>query len=587
MKKSILLFTTAACLLGSCKKDLLNTAPYDQLASETMWTSDNLTELGVNGIYNALRLGQNTSSASGLELYQYDRFSFIGQTRDAQAMLQGTIQPSDGLFSANWQNFYEGVIRANDAITNIPAKSPSAPEKKGRLLAEAKFLRAYFYFRLNQVWKGVPLYLEPVAYNEFNKPRETEQTIWDAVVKDLTDAINEPNLPNKYAKGNANFGRVSKSAAHALRGKVYMYMSKWAEAAADFQKVKDLGHSLFPNYQQLFTEVNEQSDEMIFSIQNIGVSGLGSTTQFFCGTRSSFGSCWNTYFVSPNLVDLYEKSDGSKFNWDAVLPGYSSMSPAARQVFFLRDNMTTTERNAAAGRGADMTKYLPAGNEARIRQAFEGRDPRLAANVITPYSTYNGVLGAGPSTVTSRFPYRTENSPTLDLRTDTQAFFYYLYRKYVYEGNAQLLNRSFGPIDFPIIRYADVLLMWAEALNEQGLVAEALSKINEVRARVSMPALQQTDPTKGTFVTGQSDCRERIRNERRIEFPNEGINYFDELRWKTWKETVFKSGNGVQQIWGQNTVPYTWKGDYLYTWPIPLVEIQRNPNLVQNEGWPN
>jgi hypothetical protein len=127
-----------------------------------MWSSDNLTDLGVNGIYNALRLGIQNSGASGLEIYQYDRFGVTAQNRDAESMLQGTITPANGLFSNNWRNFYEGVIRANDAIANIPVKSPSAPAKKARLIAEAKFLRAYFYFRLNQVWKGVPVYLEPV-----------------------------------------------------------------------------------------------------------------------------------------------------------------------------------------------------------------------------------------------------------------------------------------------------------------------------------------------------------------------------------------------------------------------------------------
>jgi hypothetical protein len=101
-----------------------------------------------------------------------------------------------------------------------------------------------------------------------------------------------------------------------------------------------------------------------------------------------------------------------------------------------------------------------------------------------------------------------------------------------------------------------------------------------------MPALQQTDNTKGTFVSGQTDMTERIRQERRVEFINEGINYFDELRWKTWKNTVFRAGNGTQQIWGQNTHVYTWPGDYIYTWPIPQAERERNPSLTQNEGWP-
>ncbi|HEY1202740.1 MAG TPA: RagB/SusD family nutrient uptake outer membrane protein, partial [Niastella sp.] len=226
--------------------------------------------------------------------------------------------------------------------------------------------------------------------------------------------------------------------------------------------------------------------------------------------------------------------------------------------------------------------------EARIKAAYDNRDPRLAANVITPYSSFYGVLGgtAVNQTVISRFPYRAETAPTLDYRTDTQAFFYYLYRKFVGENNNELLDRAFGPIDMPLIRYADVLLMWAEALNELGDVPGAISKVNEVRARAGLPNLQQADNTKGTYVSGQTEMTDRIRNERRVEFPNEGINYFDELRWKTWQSSTFKSGSGVQQVWGQITVPYTWGGDYLYAWPIPSAEIERNPSLEQNPGWP-
>lgn len=588
MKKIFLFISLISVVLTGCQKDLLDTTPYDQLSSENMWKTDNLTDLGVNAIYQALRLDQNTGSASGLELYQYDRFAFGGQQRDGtDAMLMGTITPSNGLFSNNWRNFYEGVIRANDAIANIPAKSPSPDTKKGRLLAESKFLRAYFYFRLNQVWKGVPIYLEPLRYDEFTKGRSTEQEVWDVVLKDLSDAIAEPNLPNKYAKGNANFGRVTKSAAYALRGKVYLYLNKWAEAAADFAQVQAAGHALFPDYRMLFKEINEQSDEMIFTIQNTGIINLGSTTQFFCGTRSSFGSCWNTYLVSPNGVDLFENADGSRFNWDDIIPGYSTMNARARQVYFLRDNLTAAERTARQNLGADMTKYLPTGNEARIRQAFATRDPRLAASVITPYSTYNGVFSNLPATVTSRFPFRAEAATNGDLRTDTQAEFYYLHRKFVYEGNAELLNRAFGPIDFPIIRFADVLLMWAEALVELNDIPGAMQRVNLVRARAGLPALQNTDPTRPTFVSSQSNMRDRVRNERRVEFLNEGINYFDELRWKTWKDTKFGGANGLRSVWGQNIANYTWGGDHFYTWPIPQAEIQINPNLVQNPGWPN
>jgi hypothetical protein len=588
MRKISLFFTLIILVFTGCQKDLLDTTPYDQLSSENMWTTDNLTDLGVNSIYEALRLGQNTGSASGLELYQYDRFAVGTMQRDGtDAFLLGTITPSNSLFSNNWKNFYEGVIRANDAIANIPKKSPSADTKKARLVAESKFLRAYYYYRLNQVWKGVPIYTEPLKYDQFTKARSTEQEVWDLVIKDLSDAIADPNLPSKYAKGNTNYGRATKAAAYALRGKVYLYLNKWSEAANDFAQVQAAGHTLFSDYKALFKEANEQSDEMIFSIQNTGIVNLGSTTQFFCGTRSAFGSCWNTYLVSPNGVDLFENLDGSKFNWDVIIPGYSTMTPKARQVYFMRDNLTAAEIAARQALGADMTKYLPTGNEARIKKAFENRDPRLAASVITPYSTYNGVFGSAPATVTSRFPYRAEAATNGDLRTDTQAEFFYLHRKFVYEGNTELLNRAYGPIDFPIIRFADVLLNWAEALTESNDIAGAIQKVNLVRVRAGIAPLQNTDATKPTYVANQSDMRDRIRNERRIEFFNEGVNYFDELRWKTWKDSKFGGANGYRSAWGQNIANYTWGGDHYYVWPIPQAEIQINPKLVQNPGWPN
>lgn len=588
MRKISLFCTLIILVFTGCQKDLLDTTPYDQLSSENMWTTDNLTDLGVNSIYEALRLGQNTGSASGLELYQYDRYAVGTMQRDGtDAFLLGTITPSNSLFSSNWRNFYEGVIRANNAIANIPSKSPSSDAKKGRLLAESKFLRAYFYYRLNQVWKGVPIYTEPLKYNEFTKARSTEQEVWNLVIKDLSEAIAEANLPNKYAKGNANFGRATKAAAYALRGKVYLYMNKWTEAASDFAQVQTAGHSLFADYKNLFKEINEQSDEMIFSLQNTGIVNLGSTTQFFCGTRSAFGSNWNTYLVSPNGVDLFENIDGTKFNWDDIIPGYNAMTPKARQVYFMRDNLTAAEKTARQNLGADMTKYIAVGNEARVKKAFENRDPRLGASVITPYSTYNGVFSNLPASVTSRFPYRAEAATNGDLRTDTQAEFFYLHRKFVYEGNAELLNRAYGPIDFPIIRFADVLLNWAEALTESNDIAGAIQKVNLVRARAGIALLQNSDATKPTYVANQSNMRDRIRNERRIEFINEGVNYFDELRWKTWKDTKFGGANGYRSVWGQNIANYTWGGDHFYTWPIPQAEIQINPKLVQNPGWPN
>lgn len=148
----------------------------------------------------------------------------------------------------------------------------------------------------------------------------------------------------------------------------------------------------------------------------------------------------------------------------------------------------------------------------------------------------------------------------------------------MYEGASETPNRTYGPIDQPLIRYADVVLMLAEAINEQrGGDPEAISLVNSIRQRVGMPALRN--------VTGQTDLRERIRNESRWELAIEGINYFDELRWGTWKEKKFYDGAGARQIWGENQYNYFWAGDHITTWPIPRVEIERNSNLQQSAGW--
>lgn len=583
MKKIfILLFTIA---FFGCNKDLLDTAPNSSVSNTTMWTTDNLTDLGMAGVYNALRLNMSHSgSITPYELYQMDRFSFTGQGRWDEPLLTGTITAGDPLFLNIWQMMYEGIQRANDGIMNIPLKSPSSEEKKARFIAECKFLRAYFYFRLNEVFKGVPIYVEPFTVVEAIKGRETEEAVWQQVLADLTDCVNEKNLPDRYLAGDANYGHITKSAAYALRGKVYLYKKEWESAAADFQKVKDAGHALFADYKQLFKEENEQCPEIIFSIQHHAESGYGNNFQLLCGWPSVYSRGWNYYMPSPHLVDLYENIDGTPFDWDVVIPGYGNLSVNEREVFFLRDNLTEAEKAAAQLRGAKMSLYLAQGNEERIKKAYENRDPRLKANIVTPYATFRGAYNFTnvESLQHMRWPFRGQAMENGDIQSDTQINFFYFYRKFVAEGVNEIIDRNYGSIDFPVIRYADVLLMWAEALNEQGLTIEAVEKVNEVRGRAGVALL---NANSATAVTGKDNLRLRIQNERRVEFPNEGINYFDELRWGTWDENVFQAGNGRKQIWGTNVSNYSYKGDHLYTWPIPSSEIQMNPNLTQNPGW--
>ncbi len=577
--KNICLLGASIALLTGCNSDLMDLTPYDSIASGNMWTTENLADMGVTGIYNVLR----SENVAG-DLHKFDSYGVSADYRDGNySLLRGNATTGDGQFSGYWKINYEGISRCNDAITNLP-KAPLSESKLARLTAESKFMRAFFYYRLNMMYKGVPIYLEPAELDELVKGRNTEAEVWAQVVTDLTDAINTADLPDKYAAGDAGYGRVTKGAAYALRGKVYMWMNEWAKAEADLRKVGELGYGLFQGeYKQLFKEANEQCEEMIFSLQCIGESGYGNNFSFRYGTRSSFGSCWNTYLVSTDFVETYECADGKPFNWDDYLPGYNSMDLAKRSVYFLRDNMTEAEKAKMAEDGADLSKYLETGNEARIKAAYENRDPRLMATVITPYAEYFGANGATAYTYTLRWPYRGfDTADPFDLKTDTNNRYYYLFRKFVAEGASEIPNREYSPIDIPIIRYADVVLSLAECLNEQGKTSEAVEWVNKVRARAKVALLNSNQYTQ---VSGQDNMRERIRNERRWEFAGEGVNFFDEMRWKTWHETKFKKNAGLKQIWGSMQASYTWGGDYLYNWAIPRSEIQMNNNLTQNSGW--
>lgn len=587
--RNIMIGMAAIALLGSCHPDLLDLNPYGSVSSGNMWTTENLADQGVTGIYNVLRKGRSSSSGEpayvGLGIYQFDCFGVSSDCRDRDySLLLGNATTSNSLFSDYWKDHYEGIHRANDAISHLP-QAPMEDGKRARLIAESKFLRAYFYYKLNMVYKGVPLYLEPIELEECIQGRETEARIWEAVIADLTDCINEPNLPDRYIKGDVNVGRATKAAAYALRGKVYLWTKEWAKAEADLKEVGTLGHKLFDgDYKQLFKEANEQSDEMVFSVQCIGLDGYGNDISFRYGSRSTFGSCWDTYLPSTDFVDSYEWADGQPFNWDDVIPGYNMMSPKARAVYFLRDNMTETQKAKMLEQGADLSKYLPVGNETRIRQAYAGRDPRLEASIITPYSQYLGSDNVD-YTYTLRWPFDTNVAPTCDLKTDIPSSYFYLFRKFVAEGSNEIPNRKYSPIDFPLIRYADVLLNLAEALNEQGDAAkmkEAIDCVNLVRERAGVAKLNSNQYTQ---VTGQDDLRERIRKERRWEFNGEGVNFFDELRWGTWKETKFHENAGLKQIWGEIDYTYSWGGDQYYNWPIPKAEKDMNDNLKQTEGW--
>lgn len=358
-----------------------------------------------------------------------------------------------------------------------------------------------------------------------------------------------------------------------------------------------MGYSLFEGgYKELFKEENEQCPEMIFSIQCYEQDGYGHQMSFKYGSRVTYPGGWNDFYGDTDFIDTYERKDGKPFNWDDYIPGYSKMSAKARSVYFLRDGLNSGNGNFGSGNyrslktkmqdyGADFSKYLDQGNEERIRKVYEDRDPRLIQTYITPYSEYIGspyTAGGLEYTYTLRWPFiENDIEAPFDLRSDTKKVFHYLVRKFVAEG-MENLDRSYSPVDVPLIRYADVLLSLAEALNEQNKTAEAATYVNMVRKRAGIALLNSNSYTN---VAGQDDMRNRIRREKRWELACEGTLYFDELRWGTWYDVKLYEGAGLKECWGQNVVTWTKNGDHYTTWPIPATERQLNTSLTQNDGW--
>ena len=433
--------------------------------------------------------------------------------------------------------------------------------------------------------------------NDYTKPRNSEAEVWNAIITDLTDCINSSNLPDKYAPGDADYGHVTKGAAYALRGKTYLWIKDYQKAVADFKQVTTMGYGLFKGgYSNLFKEANEQCEEMIFSIQCTELNTYGNQMTFKYGSRVTRGSCWDDFYGDVDFIDTYETVEGKPFNWNDFLPGYNEMTPEARSVFFLRDGLESGNGNFDKSKpeqykdlkskmdsyGSDFSKYLDQGNEARLRAAYECRDPRLEQTYITPYAQYLGSPSGVEIMYTLRWPFiQNDTADPFDLRSDSSTYFHYLVRKYVSVGN-ELPYRQYSPIDVPIIRYADVLLSLAEALNESGDTDNAILYVNMVRERAGVAPLNSNEYTA---VKGQGDLRNRIRKEKRWELACEGVLYFDELRWDTWYESKVFEGSGLKQCWGTPVARWSTNGSHYTKWPIPAAERQMNTSLTQNDGW--
>ena len=207
-------------VLGSCN-DFLDRYPYDENSSESMFKSATLAESVVIGAYSNIMYDYNSTDRGVLN---WDSFASILDPSESIVNLNynfmfGTLQPNNSMFSQYWKRLYEGVNRANDVINNIHKVPNMSDDIKARRKAECIFLRAYHYYRLNALWRGVPLYTENLAATEYTKQRSSEEGIWKFIIQSCTECIECAQLPEKISATSADYGRIPKGAAYTLRGK--------------------------------------------------------------------------------------------------------------------------------------------------------------------------------------------------------------------------------------------------------------------------------------------------------------------------------------------------------------------------------
>lgn len=562
-------------ILSACYE--LDLYPKSQLSPETFWKTDEHAKQGVMACYQALKWNETYYRFFGM-----DCLTDIGTGYDDAGywdISRGTWTAATGYVLNRWTHSYDGISRTNLVIQNILASETISEDVKQKVLGEAKFLRALYYFFLLNHFGGVPIYDETVDYNkeymEFTKARSSEQDTRDFILKDLEYAMEA--LPVSWPE--ADYGRATKGAAYALRGRVCLYNKQYDLAIKDFEEIvldpSGVGYNyeLYPDYAGLFLPTGDKSKEMIFSVQNHASVGfnLGMPYAWYMGSNACVGTSWNNVMPSVDLVDSYELKDGRPFDWDDFILGFNESREVREQTFL---STLTADKKKVGSYPLYYDKLL---------SMYEERDPRMQQTIILPYTHYKGWVGNKEKDC--EYVIASGVATTNGFIVVNRGYKTYLFRKFVPEGVMGGLmtatQRASVPINFPIIRYADVLLMLAECYNEQGQTDRAVEYINKVRQRpsVNMPAINSGPAW--LEARSRSAVFERIKHERAVEFPAEGLRYYDLKRWRLLKEIQ----NSDEKDMLGTTIYVNKFEDKDYLWPIPLQERDRNKNLEQNQGW--
>jgi len=537
-------------LVTGCSKKL-DQYPNYEISTPTYWKTASDATLGLQGCYsNVTNIAYDYWYFDGASDNCYDQYPWES---GATYISSGSISAGNvNGISGDYTNEYQSIRSCNTFMDNIGGVTMVAMTKT-QYIGEVRFLRAFNYFLLAEMFGDVPLITSSkTAGDNLNPAKESD--VISYVISQLDSAASElPATP-------AGSGRVSRGAALALKARVQLFYQQWADAATTAMRVMNSGnYSLFKvtslgasdtadDYSGLVSFANQADKQKFYlglkSCQNMYLSANEGNPEFIFECQFSSAAPYEWTGQANALNTLLAPSD---------LNGWSSIDPTQSMVdaYWNKDGSTYTPVSQSVSAGYYNFPNTPA--PAYFNQ-FKNRDTRLYASIWYTGNAYNGYApgysfvwqGPGNNNSATGYNFRKMIDPAFASNPQWQA------------GQS-----------FPLIRYAEVLLTYAEAKNEaSGPDASVYAALDSVRSRAGMPLV---DPA---VYNSQAALRTLIRNERRIELAAEGTRYFDIRRWGIAAgvmTTVYDTRNTLAQ-------PRAWQTQFNKL-PYPQSAVDANPNL--------
>ncbi len=563
MKKNIhIILMSAALMLTSCNDSFLDRIPHDALTDANYWQ----TETHLSSVANTF-----TSSLSGKDWLNKTEImadSAPWSVTTAWRTIGGGYFTSDASqINSVWSAAFTGIGRTNYFLNNYQRATGVKEEVRERYAAEAYFYRAYNYWILTSLFGDVPLITSElnVESPDVFRGRDARKDVIDRITKDLEDHYKA--LPEYVAAGSSDFGRVSQCAALALLSRIYLYNGRYEDAVSACER------AMSSTYYKLYSTGHPDVDYVnLFN---------------YTGRASRNPANKETLIAFVYNYDLGESSRTShNLSRECWVPNdYARFTPTASMIeCYLTKDGKIWDPNSA-------TSY---------EDVFKDRDPRMTQSILAPGTKWEGgESGDMLSTDKTVFTY-----PKFDNSKDgCMSYTGYYMRKYVEPSTVKDVGHDDN--DIVLIRYAEVLLNYAEAKEQLGTLTQSdIDKtINLLRDRVGMVHLKLSEIPAG------SDIRTEIRRERRVELFFEGHRYFDIIRWKQGeilgedllgvrkdyldparlKEGIignlkWKTVNGKEYLVLESGRTFDPEKNYLL--PVPFTQMQLNPQLAPNNpGW--